>query len=481
MSQFASPSPGDANGSGASQGPEQARPDAFSWLALDPVLWSTAPRLISAPYSAGDSGASTTNRSPPNRPIAATAACVHCAGLAPCTALPKSRVPPAPRPHWLPMVGPGQRNVDPLNWSLSVAQWIFFLRACVATDTWKALKATKGGEYKINMYDINEHFVKPWTKGTGCSIALLMNKAVQKPVEGMLSHAWAGSVIETYNCLQNMVNHSGVPSTARFFFCTFSMYQPEDGAYGAPSIAEQVAMNPFMHVIESKPAHGMFVIHTTISEVYERLWVTHEADVATEAKIQMRGLFDMYRWTVEKFELATAVRTSEGKCGVERDRAHIEGLIMQRGGYERLDDVISTLRQAMRDALSSLLAKKKIDGNYDNLGIAGGEWGTQQYDWQDVNICDVQNNYQPEHEISWRFRDTWASAAERVARELCMDESSALSTLAALFDKAVGERPTHVKGNIMSKVRLPVPPTALPLGEASFPLGPREVFDSAYH
>ena len=74
----------------------------------------------------------------------------------------------------------------------------------------EALAEVKG-EYEITMYDVNDHFVKPWTKGTGCSIAILMNKSKQLPVEGMLSHAWAGSVVETYNCLQNMVNHSGVP------------------------------------------------------------------------------------------------------------------------------------------------------------------------------------------------------------------------------------------------------------------------------
>merc|ERR1719265_1160943 len=121
------------------------------------------------------------------------------------------------------------------------------------------------------MYDVNEHFVKPWTQGTGCSISLLMNTAEQLPAEGMFSHAWAGSVLETYNCLQNMVNHCGVPSTARFFFCTFSMYQPEDSAPGGLTISEQVGLNAFAKIIESKPMHGMFVLHTTLSEVYDRL------------------------------------------------------------------------------------------------------------------------------------------------------------------------------------------------------------------
>ena len=78
----------------------------------------------------------------------------------------------------------------------------------------------------------------------------------------------------------------------------------------------------------------MFVLHTTVSEVYDRLWVAHEADVGIDAALQIRGLFDMYRWSVEKFELISAVKTSEGTCSVEKDCVVIENLINQRGGYD---------------------------------------------------------------------------------------------------------------------------------------------------
>ena len=68
--------------------------------------------------------------------------------------------PLAPRPEWLAKSGPGQKHVPPLCWSLSVEQWVFFVRMCVSTDTWKKLAEIKG-EYNITMYDINDHFVKP--------------------------------------------------------------------------------------------------------------------------------------------------------------------------------------------------------------------------------------------------------------------------------------------------------------------------------
>ena len=35
--------------------------------------------------------------------------------------------PKAARPDWLPKSGKGQANVDPLNWSLTIEQWIMFI------------------------------------------------------------------------------------------------------------------------------------------------------------------------------------------------------------------------------------------------------------------------------------------------------------------------------------------------------------------
>ena len=282
--------------------------------------------------------------------------------------------PLAKRPKWLPKTGPGQKNVtDPTCWSLTVDQWQRFVRACRITTTWKALVDAKGDEYEITMYDVCEHFVKPWTAGTGSSIALLMNTQEQRPAEGMFSHAWAGSVMETLKCLQNAVSLSGVPLRARFFFCTFSMYQPAgerdsasgelaDGsaAHGGLTISEQIEQyDPFAKIIESRPKYGMYVLHTTLSEVYERLWVAFEADAGTDAGLAMNGLFDVDRWKLEQARQAWgAVQTRNGKCGVDKDRAFIESRIKDgvckgdlQAGYERLDGVVATFRSKMQGQL----------------------------------------------------------------------------------------------------------------------------------
>jgi len=322
--------------------------------------------------------------------------------------------PIAQRPDWLPVTGLGQANVDALKWSISVEQWIFFLQECAATETWKKLAQVKG-EYEITMYDVNDHFVKPWTSGTGCSIALLMNSVEPRPSQGMLSHAWAGSVCETYNCLQNMINLHGVDSSSHFFYCTLCLYQPEDGAENGLTISEQLALAPFAKVIASKPKHGMWVIHTTTSEVYERLWVAHEADEGLHAEIQIRGLFDMYRWTVDKFESAIAVRTKRGKVGVENDRNYIHGLIQQRGGYARLDEVIVKFRKSMKIALEELLRprSKTNHGRDSRLGwseqIGEFDWSADKYIGAAVPINEDFDEHPPPdfYPERWKYSDKW--------------------------------------------------------------------------
>ena len=354
--------------------------------------------------------------------------------------------PIAPRPEWLPRAGPGQKNDNPLKWTLSIEQWIFFMRACMSTKTWKALSEVKG-EYNINMYDVCEHFVKPWTAGTGCSIAILMNTAEQLPVEGMFSHAWAGSVVETYNCLQSSVNHLGLPSSARFFFCTFSMYQPEDHAPGGLTISEQLKLEPFANIIASKPTYGMLVLHTTISEVYDRLWVVHEADVGTHAQLQIRGLFDMYRWTIDKFEAAAEVKTKEGKVGSEEDRTYIDELIKQRGGYERLDLVIKAFRQQMGTELRELLlinqpeshgtGTSKTPAGYVTLRRADWQW---KFDFMGGGRGSMYRDEVSSSEVSWDFAQFWNNAIARLRTHFRIFRSTS---------------PLH----------------AYPMGRCSFPLG----------
>jgi len=257
--------------------------------------------------------------------------------------------PIAPRPSWLPMTGTGQTNVEPNCWSISLENWVRFVQTCMATTTWRILAKTKG-EKNVNMYDINDHFIKPWTLGTGCSIACLMD-GDQGPAELMVSHAWAGSVIESLASIKTIMMMYLVPKETRIFFCTLCMYQADDGAIGGLTIQEQLAMRPFQTIIYQKPQHGMFILHTTISEVYERLWCVHEVDEAFEAKIRICGAFDSTSWNTKALKsIVTSLSTKIAKCEGESDKEMLTNLVNDRGGFDRLDRIIRDVRkQSIQD------------------------------------------------------------------------------------------------------------------------------------
>merc|ERR1712232_452453 len=122
----------------------------------------------------------------------------------------------------------------------------------------------KGRGY-VNGYQFNENFVKPFTAGTGCSVALLENPSPAEQAEAhfMLSHSWAQCMDEVEDALLRIF---GIPEkdarsgysldgrrvadgSARVWFCIAALYQPEDGA--GPSVDDQVKMDPFGCVIRS--------------------------------------------------------------------------------------------------------------------------------------------------------------------------------------------------------------------------------------
>jgi len=267
---------------------------------------------------------------------------------------------PAPRPLWLPDGGIGQAAVPPKCWSITIENWLRFTRACIATETWACIAKVKG-ENEITMYDINTHFIKPWTKGTGCSVAMLFDENPSE-IELMISHAWGGSVKETLLSIESLVSLYYLPKDARMFFCTLCMYQPEDGAQGGLSIQEQLDLGSFAKIIELKPKYGMYVIHTTCYEVYKRLWCVHEVDEGVLAGIEIHGAFDSGSWTLEEFDsIIQDVQTSKSECQPQ-DKVMLTKQIETRGGFTRLDATIVNFRQQARKDLESALQFEQLFG-----------------------------------------------------------------------------------------------------------------------
>ena len=144
--------------------------------------------------------------------------------------------PMATRPDWLAASGAGMANVPPLEWSLTVAQLAQFLAACRDSPTWTALGEARGGERLITMDDVIVHFAEPWSRGTGCSIALLMNHDEPQRVQIMLSRSWAGpSALSTYEGLVQLPDQQ-----AAVFFSALCLYHPQDEAPGSLSMDAQL-------------------------------------------------------------------------------------------------------------------------------------------------------------------------------------------------------------------------------------------------
>jgi len=286
--------------------------------------------------------------------------------------------PPAPLiPPWLfaSITAQGkkyQTDLPPEEWIITIHNFIRFLESCLGTQTWLALATAKCGEQNITMHDVNAHFVVPWTRGTGRSIALLSDSNPGK-ADLMISHSWSGSVKETLNATKTLITMHFLPKDSKLFFCTLSQYQADDKAPGGLLIQEQLQMDPFNQVINSRPKYGMYVIHTTKSEVYDRLWCVDEVRAARKANIEIAGIFDPNVWTLSTFNNLMTIETKNAKCSSKSDRESLTEKIVARGGFTKLDKVIHDFRKDAKRDLRMALTFESTFGTditkYDTIAM----------------------------------------------------------------------------------------------------------------
>lgn len=262
------------------------------------------------------------------------------------------RAPLPSRPPWLSSRGLGQRNIldSPLAWSIQASDCIKLFDDFMVTETWSALADAFGGEEKITTADLVHYFVKPLTRATGSSLALLLNKDMETPhvAEGIVSHAWYGSAVETYLCLKT------INLSAYVYFDPFTMYHNGEDHPNALSVSAQVQATPMEKIAASQPKYGMYLIHTSLYDVYERLWIIYELDVARVAGIVIRGLYDLDSFLkvdgLKKLtEKRVDVRAAKVVNGADRDL--IERSINTHGGYDALHECIERVRRVMNECL----------------------------------------------------------------------------------------------------------------------------------
>ena len=241
---------------------------------------------------------------------------------------------------------------DPTMWAMSDVQLVICFNYMQSTSEYKASKQARG---YVCLYDVNSLFVIPWSRGCGCGVALLMNAQAPLKAQVMISHAWAEDVEELVSCLSSWA--SGARSLwscpeIPLWCCTFAQYQPEDGA--GPSLQKQLSLDPFKSVIQSKPRHGMLVVHTTKVDPYTRLWCVHEIDEALDSKLHVRGIGT---YSVG----GRNVSTQSAKCGDPGDETRIRAAIESKtGGYVHLDNAISAFRNTLVKSGASVFAEIQV-------------------------------------------------------------------------------------------------------------------------
>eukprot|EP00435_Cladocopium_sp_Y103_P007776 s3932_g2.t1 len=248
---------------------------------------------------------------------------------------------------------------DPTQWAMTNVQLLEFFNYMRSMPEYQVAKQARG---HVCLYDVNSLFVIPWSRGFGCGVALLMNAHAPIKAQVMISHAWAEDVEELVSSLSSWASRiqplspcEGVP----LWCCTFAQYQPEDGA--GPSLKEQLSLDPFKIVIQSRPKHGMLVVHTTKADPYDRLWCVHEIDEALDSKLDVTG--------IGTYSLGGRnVCTRTAKCGCPADEKRIRSVIESKAGdYERLDSAIKAFRNTLLKRGTSVVAEIQIPWhNYTN-------------------------------------------------------------------------------------------------------------------
>eukprot|EP00931_Biecheleriopsis_adriatica_P102375 TRINITY_DN77354_c0_g1_i1.p1 TRINITY_DN77354_c0_g1~~TRINITY_DN77354_c0_g1_i1.p1 ORF type:complete len:968 (+),score=273.11 TRINITY_DN77354_c0_g1_i1:87-2990(+) len=259
---------------------------------------------------------------------------------------------------------------DPQQWTLTVDQWSSVLQCCQDQAPYQRIK--REGKKYVNMYDVNSVYVKPWTRGKGCGVAVLMSGEVEAPAGLMLSHAWAEDVEECQMAVMEFVMEKSVPRSTPLWFCLFANYQASD-EFG-PTVQEQLALRPFASVIQSKSlkmnngGFGLNAIHTSTADLYKRLWCVHEVERALgqedivvstsmsqnykEQTLQRLDLFlntadGQSDWEDCLWAANVKVKTIQARCDkIEDERMLVNEILSREGGFQEIDDVIESFRRS---------------------------------------------------------------------------------------------------------------------------------------
>ena len=126
-------------------------------------------------------------------------------------------------------VKPGlNRAVSPEKWGNSVGQLIHFIKMCRNTAEWDQLaQSTAHGKQAgvVNLYQVCDSFVKPFSRGTGCGVSLLYNNDTPLHAEVMISHCWAEDTLEIQEAIYDLSAREPDGESLVIWFCLLANYR----------------------------------------------------------------------------------------------------------------------------------------------------------------------------------------------------------------------------------------------------------------
>merc|ERR1719265_232771 len=303
------------------------------------------------------------------------------------------------RPEWLPdgRAGPKQLDVPPERWAIRFSQFRRLTAHMRADPMYMYIKERKGF---VNLYDLNQHALMPWTTESQCSIALLLNPQ-GLPAEFMLSHAWGEDIDELEQALELCIDHRCSENVdPAIWICWLALYQANAAFSNAagPAVREQIETQPFEHVIGSESLRAMIAAHTTREDMYTRLWCPKELFEATRRQKPiwmassrsyleaMMATFKYWRDMTDTDEkavmlwaqsgassatkgMALAIDTQQAKCSSKEDEIRIRAEIeCSDGKYVALNELILSLRS--KQTLDHVKAQATL-GHKRKWGVQG--------------------------------------------------------------------------------------------------------------
>jgi hypothetical protein len=166
----------------------------------------------------------------------------------------------------------------------------------------------------VNGHQVNNAFVKPFTRGTGCSVALLYNNGEPIDADVMISHTWNEDMDQVEEAIHDMSQRDGRGDNLVIWFCIFGNYQcgDEPGDMG-PTLEQQLDKDPFGTVIRSERLSFMCLSITSEEDPYDRLWCVYELNVALDVQEELVAKDDPRASTFILVELSVAAASKYAK------------------------------------------------------------------------------------------------------------------------------------------------------------------------